>query len=135
MIINQANLNDSLGIIIKDDNVFERLKTDFPDILADLTTFKTNPNCTCRGRVVKYFSDKLVESPDLLDQYVPNQQDLNSQLLILQNQRIQNNYSGKVFTVGKTESDWQTFANSLAGKMYRTFSVVDNGENLTVYLL
>jgi len=135
MIINQANLNDALGIIIKDDNVFERLKTDFPDILADLTTFKTNPNCTCRGRVVKYFSDKLVESPDLLDQYVPNQQDLNSQLLILQNQRIQNNYSGKVFTVGKTEADWQTFANSLAGKMYRSFTVIDNGENLTVYLL
>jgi hypothetical protein len=135
MIINQANLNDALGIIIKDDNVFERLKTDFPDILADLTTFKTNPNCTCRGRVVKYFSDKLVESPNLLDQYVPNQQDLNSQLLVLQNQRMQNNYSGKVFTVGKTEADWQAFSNSLAGKMYRSFSVMDNGENLTVYIL
>jgi hypothetical protein len=135
MIINQANLNDALGIIIKDDNVFERLKTDFPDILADLTTFKTNPNCTCRGRVVKYFSDKLVESLDLLDRYVTNTQDLNTQLSAIYAQRIQNNYTGKIFTVGKTEADWQAFSNSLAGKMYRSFSVMDNGENLTVYVL
>jgi hypothetical protein len=135
MIINQANLNDALGIIIKDDSIFERLKTDFPEILADLTTFKTNPNCTCRARVVKYFSDKLVESPDLLDRYITNIQDLNTQLSAIYAQRIQNNYTGKVFTVGKTEADWQAFSNSLAGKMYRSFSVMDNGENLTVYML
>jgi hypothetical protein len=135
MIINQANLNDALGILIKNETFYTRLTTDFPEILADLTTFKTNPNCTCRGRVVKYFSDKLNENPTLLDQYVENPQDLQNQLVVIQNQRIQNNYTGKVFTVGKTEADWQTFANSLAGKMYRTFSVVDNGENLTVYLL
>lgn len=135
MIINQGNLNDALGIIIKDDSVFERLKTDFPEILADLTTFKTNPNCTCRARVVKYFSDKLLESPNLLDQYIPNQQDLNNQLSIIYHQRVQNNYTGKVFTVGKTEAEWQAFAQSLAGKAYKSFSVTDNGENLTVYLL
>lgn len=135
MIINQANLNDALGIIIKDDSVFARLKTDFPDILADLTTFKTNPNCSCRSRVVKYFSDKLVENPNLLDQYVVNPQDLNNQLMVIYNQRIQNNYAGKVFTVGKTDSEWQAFAQSLAGKTYRSFSVMDNGDSLKVYLL
>jgi hypothetical protein len=135
MIINQINLNDALGILIKNDTFYTRLTTDFPDILADLTTFKTNPNCTCRGRVVKYFSDKLNEDPNLLDKYVDNPQDLQNQIAIIQNQRIQNNYAGKVFTVDKSEEAWLAFSQTLSGKMYRTFSIVDNGENLTVYLL
>jgi len=135
MIINQTNLNDALGILIKNDTFYNRLTTDFPDILADLTTFKTNPNCTCRGRVVKYFSDKLNEDPNLLDKYVENPQDLQNQLVVIQNQRIQNNYSGKVFTVAKGEQAWKDFSQTLAGKMFRSFAIVDNGENLTVYLI
>jgi len=135
MIINQRNLNDAIGIIIKNDNVFERLKTDFPDILADLTTFKNNPNCTCRGKVVKYFSDRLNNEPDLLDQYVPNVQQLNDELAVLQAQRIQNNYSGKIFTIDNTEEAWLTFSQTLVGKIFRSFSVVNNGNTLTVYLL
>ena len=135
MIINQTNLNDALGILIKNDTFYNRLTADFPDILADLTTFKTNPNCTCRGRVVKYFSDKLNEDPNLLDKYVENPQDLQNQLVVIQNQRIQNNYSGKVFTVAKGEQAWKDFSQTLAGKMFRSFAIVDNGENLTVYLI
>lgn len=138
MIINQGNLNDALGIIIKDDNTFERLKTDFPDILADLTTFKTNPNCTCRGRVVKYFSDRLNNEPNLLDQYVVNPTDLNNQLLVIQNQRVQNNYSGKVFTIDNTEEAWLTFSQTLQGKMFRSFNIIKNDDNdgtVKVYLL
>ena len=135
MIINQANLNDALGILIQNENFYNRLTADFPDILADLTTFKTNPNCTCRGRVVKYFSDKLNEDPNLLDKYVENPQDLQNQIAVIQQQRVQNNYSGKVFTVQKGEEAWKNFSQTLAGKMFRTFSIVDNGENLTVYLL
>ena len=135
MIINQLNLNDALGILIQNNSIYNRLVSDFPDILADLTTFKTNPNCTCRGRIVKYFSDKLNEDPNLLDKYVENPQDLQNQLVVIQNQRIQNNYSGKVFTVAKGEQAWKDFSQTLAGKMFRSFAIVDNGENLTVYLI
>ena len=133
--INTTNLVDALPIMVKDDSVFESLKTDFPDILADLVTFKSNPNCTCRGRVFKFFTEKLEQNPESLNKYVKDAAVLTAELDTIKNQRTLNNYSGKVFTVVNTDAAWEEFSRNLAGKMFRSFAVVEKDGNLKVYFV
>ena len=133
--INTTNLVDALPIMVKDDSVFEALKTDFPDILADLVTFKSNPNCTCRGRVFKFFTEKLEQNPEALNKYVKDAAVLTVELDTIKNQRTLNNYSGKVFTIGNTEAAWDEFSKSLVGKMFRSFAIVEKDGSLRVYFI
>jgi hypothetical protein len=133
--INTTNLVDALPIMVKDESVFEALKTDFPDILADLVTFKSNPNCTCRGRVFKFFTEKLEQNPEALNKYVKDAAVLTAELDTIKNQRTLNNYSGKVFTIGNTEAAWDEFSKSLVGKMFRSFAIVEKDGNLKVYFV
>jgi hypothetical protein len=133
--INPNNLSDILPILIKDDNVFESLKANFPEILADLITFKSNPNCSCKGRVIKFFSDKLEQNPNALDSYITDPVAVNRGLQDAHQQRLMNNYSGRVFEIGKTEQDWLVFSQSLIGKMFRGFTVVERADTIAVYFL
>jgi hypothetical protein len=133
--INPNNLSDVLPMLIKDDNIFEAFKTNFPEILADLVTFKSNPNCSCKGRVIKFFSDKLEQDPNILNSYVVDPVAINRGLQDAHQQRIMNNYSGRVFEIGKTEQDWLVFSQSLIGKMFRGFTVVERADTVAVYFL
>jgi hypothetical protein len=133
--ITVANLGDALPILIKDDSVFEQLKTDFPAILADLVTFKNNPNCTCRGRVIKFFTEQLEQNKDVLEKYVNNPSALQAEIDQLVSQRVANNYAGKIFEIQKGDQAWQAFAQSVAGKAFRTFSVVERENTVAVYFL
>lgn len=128
-------LGDALAFIIKDEDVFEQLKHDFPDILADLVTFKNNPNCTCRGRVVKYFTEQLEKDQMVMNKYVKDLEALKAELNRLQLIKQTNNYSGKIFTIPKTEEAWSNFAMSLHGKMMRSFSVVERENEVVIYIL
>lgn len=130
------NLSVSLLYLIKDDTTFNRLKNDFPEILADLTTFKSNPNCSCRGRVTKFFSDKLQQDPTLLNKYIYNEAELIEQLNQVEISRQQNNYSGRIITIPKNETSWQQLAQEInQGKFFRSFSVVERENELVVYFL
>ena len=135
--IDDSNVNDALPILMRDDSTFESLKSDFPDILADLVTFRTNPNCSCRGRVVKFFTTKLESIPGMLNKYIKDPVSLNTELQALKTQRVDNNYSGRVVTVAKGDEAWKVFAQELVGggKYFRAFNIVDNGDSLKVYFL
>ena len=89
--INANTLPDVLPIIIRNDTVFEQIKSDFPDILADLVTFKANPNCTCRGRVFKFFTEQLEKEPSSLNKYIKDEVSLQAELKTLSDQRLANN--------------------------------------------
>jgi len=131
-----SDLPDVLSIIIKDNSVFEQLQNDFPDILADLVSFKTNPNCSCRGRVNKYFADKLAADPTILDKYVTDPDSVANQVSEIKTARLSNNYSGKIFEIDKSPEAWEEFANrTAAGKMFRAFSIIDRGDKLVAYFI
>ena len=133
--INLGNVGDSLSFLIKDDSVFEQLKNDFPAILADLTTFKNNPNCSCRGRVFKFAAEQLEQNPNILEKYVTNPQALQQELDRLSNERMANNYSGKVITIEKNDAAWTQFAATLITKSFRGFSVVEREDSIAIYFV
>ena len=77
MKIDKNNLANIVSIILQNKDAFEEIKSDFPEVLADLTTFRENPNCSCRGRVTKFFSDKIVAGNEsIFDKYVDHRLDL-----------------------------------------------------------
>jgi hypothetical protein len=133
--INVNNVADILPILIKDDETFNSLKNDFSSILADLVTFKDNPNCSCRGRVFKFFSEQLEKNPGSLDKYVKDANEINIKLQSLAEERANNNYAGKIFVIDKGEEAWAAFAGTLPGKMFRMFSVAERDDKVVVYFL
>ena len=57
-----------LDILVKNEKIFEALKNKYPDILADLTSSKFNPTCSCRGRVAAHLNKKYTEGDkDFID--------------------------------------------------------------------
>lgn len=133
--INTNNLTDVLPFLITDEETFSRLTSDFPSMLADLVTFKDNPNCSCRGRVFKFFNEQLETNPGSLDKYIKNVDAINMELKALNEERANNNYAGRVFMIDKGDEAWKNFANTLSGKMFRMFSVAERGDMVVVYFL
>lgn len=133
--INNSNVGDAVSILLKDEEIFEKLKADFPDILADLLTFRNNPSCSCRGRVVKFFAGELQKNPDALDKYIKDKDGLNKTLSTLTQQRASSNYSGKLIKIENTEEAWKNLSTELTGKMFRAFSVLEKDNQLWVYII
>ena len=133
--VNLNNVGDVLTFLIKDDSVFEQLKNDFPNVLADLTTFKNNPNCSCRGRVFKFFGEQLEQNPNVLEKYVTNPAVVQQELDRLSAERMANNYSGKVFTIDKTDAAWAQFSATLINKSFRGINLVERENSIAVYFL
>jgi hypothetical protein len=133
--INVTNVGDAVTLLVKDNEVFEQLKKDFSPILADLITFKNNPNCTCRGKVFKFFTEEIKKDSQILDKYIKNTEEFKKQLLSIVEQRNSNNYSGRIIKIENTEEAWKSLTMNLLGKSFRTFSVIEKGDKLWVYLL
>lgn len=133
--INITNVGDAITLLVKDNEVFEQLKKDFSPILADLVTFKNNPNCTCRGKVFKFFTEEIQKDPEILNKYVKNSEEFKKELVKMVEQRNSNNYSGKVIRIENTDEAWRALTTQLIGKAFRTFSVIEKDNQLWVYLL
>ena len=129
------NLPDSLNFLIRNDVVFDEIKKDFPEILADLVSYRGNPNCSCRGRVFKFFTEALQKDSTVLNKYIKNQEELAEVIKSGNEQRQSNNYNGKVFIIDKTQTAWSEFSKTLAGKSFRGFSVVERDDVVAVYFL
>jgi len=124
---------------LEDDTSFSLLKDRYPDILADLVSAKSNSNCSCRGRVVSYITQKYKTDTErvFLDGIFSKEKTINNASnQIKQNQEtITNTLSGKIFTLMKKDNYWEEFTKTTFGKMFRSFSIVDRGDSVDVYFL
>ena len=126
---------DLIHILVRDEETFDKIKTDFPEILADLTTLKTNPNCSCRGKVGKYFNDKIITEPTLLDKYYKDKNAIAIEIENIKARRLEQIISGKIFKVALGEEAWKEFNKQITGKVFRSFSIVREFDYLWVYFL
>jgi hypothetical protein len=133
--INVNNVSDILPILMQDDEVVKQLQNDFPNVLADLVTFKENPNCSCRGRVFKFFSEELEKNVSILDKYIKDPSLIAIKLQSLAEERALTNYAGKIFVISKGEQAWKAFHATLPGKTFRMFSVAEREDTVAVYFL
>jgi hypothetical protein len=137
---------------IKNDTFFGSIKDKFPEILADLTSARNNPNCSCKGRVRAHLQSKLTIEADYFNNLINNEEIKkliqenaeeikNSQIpnnaMEAMQQNIFKNSGGKIFEIGKTEEDWKNLAKKITEEkiFFRSFSVVEREDKLVVYFI
>ena len=140
---------------IKNDTLFNSLKDKFPEILADLTSSRNNPNCSCKNRVkahlqsklqseVEYFNNllnheevkKIIEEKNTEIQATQLKDPMEEYMKIMRENMFKNS-GGKIFEIGKTEEDWKNLAKKLSEEKinFRSFSVVEKEDKLVVYFI
>lgn len=133
--LDASTIPDVVHILVRDEETFNFIKNDHPEILADLTTLKTNPNCSCRGKVGKYFQDRLGGNPTILDKYYKDKAAIIKELDVIKARRIENVIGGKIYKVALGDEAWKEFNKTISGKVFRGFSVIREYDYLWVYFL
>jgi hypothetical protein len=141
---------------LKNDTFFTSIKDKFPEILADLTSSRNNPNCSCKNRVKAHLQTKLTNEADYFNNLinvdevkklteekaeeiktsqVPTNPMENHMQMMQQN--MFRNSGGRVFEIGKTEEDWKNLAKKLTEEKisFRSFSIVEKPDKLVVYFI
>jgi hypothetical protein len=142
------------NIFLKNDTFFNSLKEKFPEILADLTSSRSNPNCGCTNRVKDHLNSKLINDPDYFNNLmnideiknltlqapnyrVPNNPIENHVQMMQQNMFRNSGGFGRIFEIGKTEEDWKTLAKKLNEEkvFFKSFSIIEKPDKLVVYFI
>lgn len=151
--------------LLKNDAFFNSLKDKFPEILADLTSARDNPNCTCKNKVQSYlrssykkdkeFFDNFINISEIKDLLEKNKEKLSTTsygklptvafppgvpMPFTEKQHYNPSLPrtiGRVFEIGKTEEDWKNFVEKLYEEkiLLRSFSIVEKEDKLIVYLI
>jgi len=144
------NISPYLDILVKNEKIFEALKAKYPDILADLTSAKFNPNCSCRGRVSAHLNKKYVEGDKDFIDFILNMEEIKEQKATMDKiikeseeanrQKLENAKDisiSNIYQVPKGPKAWEDFNKFVneKGIPFRSFSVLDKGEFLEVYFL
>lgn len=51
----QLNVDSFLALLIKNEKFSEYVINNYSDIEADIRSYRLDPNCTCKHKIVKYF--------------------------------------------------------------------------------
>jgi len=141
---------------LKNDTFFTSIKDKFPEILADLTSSRDNPNCSCKNRVKAHLQGKIATEQDYFNSLIDNEEikklleqkaeeikasqvpsDPMENHFKMMQQNMFKNSGGKVFEIGKSEEDWKSLANKLSDEKigFKSFSIVEKEDKLVVYFI
>lgn len=124
-----------LNLITNNSDFKNEFQAFAPEIYADIQSFSTNPNCSCRGKIEQYIITHRQKSHEFINKFLTEknvQVDLNS---------IEAQYKTTLYmgTVEKVKiSEWKQFSDSLNTKkaVFRSFSVCPiNEEYVNVFFL
>lgn len=136
--INKKNILDVIHLWRTKKDIWSDLKKDFPEALADLTSFENNPNCSCGGRLVKFFRGKLDEDATILDKYNKYPEELNKKTKQRESIESSDSLSGKIIEIDKGDESWDAFVNNFLkgkNKKFYGFSVVERPNKIAVYFI
>lgn len=141
---------------MKNDIFFNSLKDKFPEILADLTSSRNNPNCSCKNRVKAHLQGKITTEEDYFNNLINNEEikklleekaeeiknsqmptnPMEHHMQMIQQNMFKNN-GGKIFEIGKSEEDWKNLAKKLSDEKinFKSFSMVEKEDKLVVYFI
>jgi hypothetical protein len=141
---------------MKNDVFFDSIKDKFPEILADLTSSRNNPNCSCKNRVKAHLQAKITAEQSYFNNLINNEEikkliqekveeiknsqvptnPMENHMQMIQ-QNMSRNSGGKIFEIGRTEEDWKNLAKKLNEEkiIFRSFSIVEKEDKLVVYFI
>jgi hypothetical protein len=128
--------------LVNTHDTFEALKNRYTEVLADLVSFKNNPNCSCKARVNGFLTKKYTEVPEekaFIDELIKNPEVIRSYDTLSKMPQMRpgniRNLSGQIFKVPKGDEGWAALSRDIAGAVFRSFNVVDKGDYSEVYFL
>jgi hypothetical protein len=145
------NIGPYLDVLVRNEKIFEALKNKYPEILADLTSAKFNPTCSCRGRVAAHLNKKYQEGDKDFIDFLLNMDEIKDGKAKIDEmlKKIEEKNKEKAQEVAKDTSvsniyqvpkgpkaweDFHKFVNE-KGIPFRGFSLLDKGDYLEVYFL
>jgi len=136
-------INKYSKVFIKDQEIFEELIKKYPELEMDLISARQNDNCSCHFKIkafleIKYFLDKfyldnLFFKENLFQEYSKYDQELENKK---QEQFIKNENFKKIHTINNNQKSWEEFQEFVKNNIiFKSFSVLQDGENLRIYFL
>jgi hypothetical protein len=143
-------IENYFNFIINDENTFNQVFEKYPELKDLLNSAKQNQNCSCKSQIIQYLNIKLniPEDYSFFKNLLKNASV--DQVLDLEMRPLDGNagfeidgeihpnvnaYLYKVYKVEKREDSWSKFMQDLRTKiLFSSFSVVDKGDYLEVYL-
>lgn len=131
-----------INALVNNEQTFEILKNKYTEILADLVSYKTNPNCSCRGRVNNFLTEKYNSSEEdkaFLESLFNMQEITESfeRLFKINPQRPGSTrvISGQVFKIPKTDEGWAALNKDISGAFFKSFSILEKENHLEIYFI
>jgi uncharacterized protein YukE len=136
------NLHYHVDALVQNDTAFEALKNRYSDMLADITSARTNPTCSCRGRLGKYLQEKfegdqadkdfialLLKLPGVAEKVEETDKAIEAAEKARNEQKM-------FHVISKGGDSWNAFVQYLRSQniQYTSFSVVEKETQLEVYL-
>ena len=113
------------------DEIWNKIKEDYPSQLADLTSWKENPDCACGGRITKFFSERPVE----LEKYIDDAAKFDQFMSQARQHQQDNLLAGTIVEIEKGDEAFAEFFQTLSGKQFQMFSVVEREDKVAIYFL
>lgn len=140
LLLNDPNLEDIIPAYFFEGALKLNFKNEFqkfaPEMYADLESAYHNANCTCMTKIKLFAKENKESFVGFLLKFVEkfsNEEDLQDKIEN-KSKNIKQVYLGG--TVLKTKiSNWKDFSNKISGSVYRSFSVVKEGDELLVFFL
>ena len=122
------------------DPTFEKtfkdyLQTSVSSLYADIESAYSNPNCTCVKKLEKYFDSNKKQIAELIVKYAETSTiDIESYISQFNSQQITKmNLAGRVLKT--TIKNWPSFTQQIDTAVYKSFSVVKEGDDILVFFL
>lgn len=126
-----------LEFITRDVKFKNDMQAAFPEIYADIESFKTNPNCSCRSKIETFINSNRSRSLVFIEGWAA----ANTHVAINFDEIVQkyfvNNVAGKVYRIAKTDEAFAAFYKQTVDEkfVYRAFSVTVEADALAIYFL
>lgn len=137
-IINSPSLPSVVLALITVDNIFkDELKLVVQPIAADIESAATNPNCTCRNKVVNYTVMNSNIIGTLLFKYAERTNTLTNLRLMFTTTRPPEGPSASGRVAKTTVKEWPEFAKTVSKEnlIFRHISTSIVGEDVYVFFL
>lgn len=126
-----------LELILSHDSFKVGLQAEFPDIYADIESFKTNPSCTCRNKIETYVNANRASTHSFLEKWFNDNKDANINLEEIVAKYAINNMAGKVYRIPRTDSAFEELHKKMVKErwVFRAFDIVAESDTLIFYFL
>jgi hypothetical protein len=109
----------------------------FSEIAADITSYKSNPGCSCRHKVEKYLEQNKDEAYELLLSIFNSNPSLQENINNVNSMYEYIPVNGRVVTLDNTEEAWAQFVQKINAEKwsFMNFSTSSYGDKLRVYFI